>query len=419
MHEAPTGESLYLRALARRIVAPYVALPGARAAMLSGSAAEGLSDQFSDIDMTVYYDALPDEAAITAARVQNGGSERLWLLGDRDEGSFAESYDVHGVECQIGHATIAAWEQSIGMVLDDLDVESPLQKALEGTLNGIPLYGDSLIEGWKARVAAYPDRLAHTMVEHFLRFTPLWLLQDRLLSRDSTLWRTQILVESSHHLLAVLAGINRVYFSSFQFKRARRFADRLAIRPDRFADRLEYLFHAEPRAAIAEIERLIAETVDLVEQHMPSIDTSRVRSRLGQRPTPWQPVPLDGIEPGDVPSRGPSLEGFTANKEHAMDIQLDPSFDALDANERQVIVNAAMEYVRSKQQAAPEAVAPMNGGRRGDEQVAAPIDAIKLIDTQTDQRTTTYSVEVSYGGTLDPISVVIDDAGNVAVQSPE
>jgi len=51
MATTPTPESLYLRTLAQRISSPYVTLANTRAAMLSGSAAEGISDRFSDIDM--------------------------------------------------------------------------------------------------------------------------------------------------------------------------------------------------------------------------------------------------------------------------------------------------------------------------------------------------------------------------------
>jgi len=237
---------------------------------------------------------LPPEEAIALARQYNGGAERLWLLGDHESGSFIEAYLVNGVECQLVHTTVANWEQSMDTVLSDLDIETPLQKALEGTVHGIPLYGEALIDHWKATAAAYPDALAQKMVEHYLRFAPLWLLQERLLGRDATLWRTQMLVESGHHLLAVLAGLNRVYFSSFQFKRMHFFTERLTLKPINFAARLEACFTQEPRTAIAVLTQLITDTVSLVEQHMPAIDTGRIRARFQQRQAPWAlPVTSD------------------------------------------------------------------------------------------------------------------------------
>jgi hypothetical protein len=106
------------------------------------------------------------------------------------------------------------------------------------------------------------------------------------------LWRYQIFVENGHHLLAVLAGLNRVYFSSFQFKRTHSFAERLTLKPANFAARLESCFTQEPRPAITELTHLIADTVTLVEQHMPAIDTSRIRARLAQHQAPWMLPPL-------------------------------------------------------------------------------------------------------------------------------
>ena len=285
----PTPASVYLSQLARRIAVPYRALPQARAILLTGSTAEGLSDYFSDIDMTVYYDALPTEDELAAARQRNGGSERVWQMGDRDEGSLAEAYLVHGVECQIGHATVAAWERDIGVVLEQLDVASPLQKALDGTLYGIALHGEPLIKAWQSRIAAYPDALAEAMVKHHLAFFPIWYLRERFETRDATLWRYQSFLEIAYNILGVLAGLNRRYYSTFQFKRMRRFIEHLAIAPPALAERIEQAFVADIDTPINTLEALVGETVALVEQHMPQIDTQRVRKRLGQRQQPWRP----------------------------------------------------------------------------------------------------------------------------------
>lgn len=289
MDSQPTAASMYLRNIARRSAAAYAAIPKTRAILLSGSSAEGQSDFYSDLDMMIYYDELPSDAELDAARQQNNGSELLWKLGERKDDELIESYSVNGVECQFAHATIAVWEQQMTTVLEQLDVTSPLQKAFEGTLHGIPLYGESLIQRWQAQIARYPDALARAMVEHYLAFTPIWYLQARLGPRDAVIWRYQIFVESAQNILGVLAGLNRVYYTTFQFKRMRRFIEQLQIAPPNLAERLENIFRADGETAIAQLETLVGETVALVEQHLPQIDTSRVRRRLGQRQQPWEP----------------------------------------------------------------------------------------------------------------------------------
>ncbi len=284
--------SAYLVDLARRLTQPYLASAEPRAILLVGSPALGVSDYFSDLDMSFYYDTLPDEALLDAARQHNQGSERLWTIGDRAEGAFIESYSVNGIECQLIHSTIAAWEQQQAVVLEQLDVTTPLHKAMEGLLYGMPLYGAELIAQWKERAAQFPPALAQAMVEHYLKIVPLWYFHDRFASRDATLWYHQIMLEAAQNILGVLAGLNHRYYSTFQFKRMQKFIAQLPLTPPDLATRIELLFAADRPTAIQQLEALTSETVALVEQHMPQVDTSRLRQRLGQRQAAWQPAPL-------------------------------------------------------------------------------------------------------------------------------
>ncbi|MGL4620713.1 MAG: hypothetical protein ACRCZS_16900 [Chroococcidiopsis sp.] len=283
-----TDRNQYLLELAKRNVKAYIVNPKTKAAMVAGSVAEGLGDEYSDCDMSIYYDELPSEEELKLARQQNQGSERLWVLGDQKEGGFAESYLVNGVECQFGHVTVAQWKKDISNILEGHDIQSPLVKAMSGTLVGIPLYGEPLIQQWKARIANYPDGLVQKMVEHYLKFFAIWGMQERLAKRDTTLWYYQILVESAQNLLGVLSGLNRLYYSTFQFKRMSRFIEQMEIAPENLAARLENLFHQEPSVAVNQLEASVQETVELVEIHMPQVDTSSAKRRLGWRQQPWK-----------------------------------------------------------------------------------------------------------------------------------
>ncbi len=281
--------SQYLLTLAKRNAQAYAALPGIKAIMLTGSAAEGSSDFYSDIDMILYYDELPSEKALLAACQQNQGTERR-LLGDRSEGAMIDMYQVRSVECQCEHTTIAAWEHEIASVLEQLDVATPTQKALSGMLTAIPLFGEALIRDWQARLAHYPDALAQAMVKHYLTIFPLWGIQDRMTTRDATIWHYQLLVEGAYNILSIFAGLNHLYYSSFQFKRMHHFIAQMNIAPPALANRLEAIFHSDTMTAAAQLEQLISETVALVEQHMPEVDTTTIKKRIGWRQQSWQPI---------------------------------------------------------------------------------------------------------------------------------
>ncbi len=285
-----TPASDYLVALAHKIAQPYTELPTIRAAMVTGSSAKGLSDYYSDLDMTMYYaDALPPEEALVAIHKAHGAAARKWIIGDHTENSFAEAYDVAGIEVQIGHTTIAAWEATMAEVLEKLTCDTPIQKALEGTLNCQALYGEAYIEQWQARISDYPPALAEAMVKKHLAFFPIWGLEHHFRTRDATLWYYQILVEAAHNLMGVLAGLNRLYFTTFQFKRMGRFVEEMAIAPPNLAARLEAIFQTDMAQALTDLEMLVAETVTLVEAYMPSVETAPAKRRIGWQQQPWTP----------------------------------------------------------------------------------------------------------------------------------
>jgi hypothetical protein len=117
-----------------------------------------------------------------------------------------------------------------------------------------------------------------------------------------------------------------------------------------------------------------------------------------------------------------SLKGMLSdriNQEALMDILFDSAMQALDPNARNVIVDAAMQYMRDKQSADPATIAPANVGRASDEQFAAPIDAIKLLDTTTTDAVTIYEIEISVAGTVDHVGVTLSNDGTVQVRGVE
>lgn len=274
----------YLLALARRNAAVYIAHTGPRTILLVGSVALGECDGYSDIDMICYYDALPTNEQLRAARRQIEERE------PRIEVGFGEQYVVRGVTCQVGHILATSVERDIAAVLENLDVDDLVQKRLGGLLEGVPLHGEDLIRRWQARAADYPDALARAMVEHHLQrlsLCPVWYYQEYLKRRDATLWTYQLLVEAAQHLLGVLAGLNRLYFSTFQFKRMRRFIGKMRLAPDDLADRIDSLFAGDRMAATDRIEDLTLEVIALVTHHIPQADLSTMQHRPNERDRPW------------------------------------------------------------------------------------------------------------------------------------
>ncbi|MEI8281511.1 MAG: hypothetical protein WCG75_03805 [Armatimonadota bacterium] len=280
-----------LQKLVDKVVAPYAKMPQTRAILSIGSVSYGIVDKSSDIDIALYYDELPSDEQLTDAMIQNGAEKLNWQIGSRAEGGLIDSYMVYGVECQFAHTTLAAMDHDMDSILVDLDVDNPFQKALSGVMAGVTIMGDDLIQQYKLRASNYPEALQTAMVNRFMNFQPLWAIEDRMSVRDAELWRMQALVEGSYNLLGVLAGLNRLYYSSFQFKRMHAFVDQMQWKPQDLANRITSVFKGHPNAS-QEFRSLVAETVALVEQHMPTIDTTVVHTRLNREVHRWNPQTL-------------------------------------------------------------------------------------------------------------------------------
>lgn len=251
-----------------------------RASLLTGSAALGISDEHSDVDLLNYYDALPDRGAFDAA-LHAVGAERGGSIGEPGPEGFVARYHVDGIEVQTGASLIAGLESRLQQI-ERGNVDWLLAKIAMGVLEGMPLYGQDMIAGWKRRLA-YPEELRRHEVVANIGFFPAWRADPQLAARDAEMFRRQMLVEGAFRVVAVLSALNRVYFSTFQFKRATAHFDALELRPDRLGERLNAVVNAPPSEAAEELRSLVEETKALVRREMPDVDVE----------APWQPPAAD------------------------------------------------------------------------------------------------------------------------------
>jgi len=280
-----TSPSEHLRGVAARIVKEVRARVPLRGALLTGSAGRGEADYYSDVDLVCYVDQIPSQQVGAAVREAIGGTKDLQRASTEDFSS--EEFDVKGIRVELSFTTVRSMDIRLDALLDQLvDIDTPSQKILSGVLDGLPLHGHELIEGWKTRIAHYPEPMRRAMVQRYWRFLPLWYGNAAMAKRDADLWRLDMLLEAAFNLLGVLAGINRLYFTRFQFKGARAYIARMNLAPVRFADRLESLFDLNSEAAAAELERLVEETRALVEVELPGFDLG-MRFPPGTRQQPW------------------------------------------------------------------------------------------------------------------------------------
>jgi hypothetical protein len=276
----PHAQSALRRAIAQRVAdAHEPLLPGAITAMVFGSTGDGLADTRSDIDMSLVFEQLPAEAELTAACRSAGGGVWNWQSGSLHEEGLAVSFEVEGIEVQVVYTDPRILQRDLDELLVEHKPDTLNHKVAEGLLKAQPLIGPERLDAWRAKVAAFPPALGDAMMRHYLAEPTQWKWFGLLLHRDAQLWSRELLAEACYRLFGVLAGLNRCYFTTFQFKRVHRFAAQLTIAPPNLADRIEALLVAPLTEAFTALYALDGEVLALLATHAPQIDLSAAQQR--------------------------------------------------------------------------------------------------------------------------------------------
>jgi hypothetical protein len=282
-----TDEAEYLRSLAGQVVEAALACVPVRAALLAGSAGRGDADRFSDIDLLFYVDEVPSRETIAEIREAVGGVDPFRRF-EATEYVNGEEFRLQGVRTEVSFTAVHRIDWQLDSLLVELDrVASPRQKFLAGLAEGAPLYGEALIERWQRRLAAYPEPFREEMIRRHWNFFPLWHYEEAMALRDSELWRLDALLDGAFNLLGVLAGLNRLYFARFEFKRMRQFAAKLELAPPNLIDRLEELFRLPAAEAAQSFSQLVEETRQLVASELPELELP-LPFPPGTQQQPWR-----------------------------------------------------------------------------------------------------------------------------------
>lgn len=255
-------------------------LPGAVTAMVFGSSAEdGLADSRSDIDMSLVFEQLPDEAELVAACRSAGGGAWDWRSGNLHEQGLAVSFRLDEIEVQVVYTDPRILQADLDELLVEHKPDTLNHKIAEGLLKARPLIAPERVAAWRAKVAVFPPQLADAMMRHYLKELTPWRWFGLLLQRDAELWSRQLLAEACYRLFGVLAGLNRCYYTTFQFKRVHRFAAGLVLAPPDLADRVEALLVAPLAEAFTSLHALDGEVLALLAAHAPQIDLSTAHEK--------------------------------------------------------------------------------------------------------------------------------------------
>ena len=265
-------------ALAKHIASFYTDYSNASVILAGGSVSRGCADEYSDLEIGIFWAERPSVSVRQAAIKKIGGE--LWSLS---ESSGNETWGLNGVtvngKCYVGrlmvstiHLTVAETEACLSDVIDCYNTDIDMQGLVFAIQHGIPLHGATMLEGWQTKASAYPDELARRMVRENLWMGP-WFCPEQYIGRDDLLVLYHHYIQIEQGILKVLSGLNRVYYPTHFTKWMDWLIRQMAIAPPDLSSRLKSIFQLDAESAWNELKALVFETLCLVGRHMPDVDT--------------------------------------------------------------------------------------------------------------------------------------------------
>ncbi|MDZ8079720.1 MAG: DUF4037 domain-containing protein [Nostoc sp. SerVER01] len=276
--------------LAQKIAPAFIANPKVEACFVFGSAALGISDQYSDLELAFIWSQLPsvEDLQATAQSVgvkgweiePYGAAKQAWL----------EQFYLYDMKVEAGHWARDTINSIVIDVVECYDVSQnglvfEKQATAFNLQHAIVLYGEDIIKHWQNRLSHYPEELAVAMVQKHLKFRPFdgqQILTERfeipmLYENNCTIVRW---------LLNLLFGLNRIYHPGFKWTRY--FVEEMNIKPPDFFSRLERVFQSDAASGTRELRQLSEETFDLVEKHLPRVDLRQQRETFNRLYPKWK-----------------------------------------------------------------------------------------------------------------------------------
>lgn len=262
-------------ALAKEFAKKFIADKNVKAILLTGSAVKNKADEFSDIDMTIFYQKSLNKnyfEKIKNDAIDSGGG---FYHGDAANG-FAVFNIFKGVKIDTGHSTLKQHEKMMYDYLKEPDMNLDNQLIASGFQIGIPLYGSKYINKWKKDFNNYPDILAETMVKENLRFHSKWIMSNMGIKRGEYLWTAEMMLRSFDNMVKVLCGLNKLYYPG-KFKGMDFTLKQMKIKPKAIDKLYRDIFHTDIKNSINDLNNCVEETIDLVEENMLVVNTERAR----------------------------------------------------------------------------------------------------------------------------------------------
>jgi Nucleotidyltransferase domain len=265
-------------------VAHYAGLPGLAMALVTGSAARGLADEASDLDLVLYWEEVDRDRLRAAGRLDALGARRLF--GVATEEGFFEKYVCEGRFVDVESVRLDVLELAVGALTSGGAMPDGLAKVAAGLRDARAVAGPAELEKWRARFV-YSDEVAvaevgvrgRRLVSPSALFELTYVRGD-VLSFAARLSR--VLLDA----VGLLAAANRVFIPVDDPKWVPWHLGRLRHVPPNVVERIDLALREPSPVSMIDIDGLLTEVLDIVDEHVPGADTRAARFATSLRPRP-------------------------------------------------------------------------------------------------------------------------------------
>ncbi|WP_101842226.1 DUF4037 domain-containing protein [Halobacillus sp. Marseille-P3879] len=234
------------------------------AVYIAGSLSRGWEDQYSDIELNVCWYEAPNEA--DRKSVIDALSGEIIEFHDYEEEEWSESYKVNDIKLEISSFLTEGVLRKIQRVTKEFQVNIKDQCLAASIHYGIPLHGEEVLDGLKAKVVVYPESLSQNMIEAHLDLGEKWQNRYALLEREDWLMYYSLLTMAQKKIMGLLFGLNCLYVHHPSYKWQKQSLDLMNIKPERVNERLDRVFLSSPDEGLKEVEALMEEIKQLIKE---------------------------------------------------------------------------------------------------------------------------------------------------------
>lgn len=240
---------------------------------IAGSVGRKIADEYSDLELFIVWDN---------NTTQDSRSGILHKLDhkvlvdeiDEDDGEWIKTILVNDLKIDIYHWEERFIDKLYRDVFEDLKLEVYKQLATSSILDGKSIYGDEYLTQIKQKFGSYPGEMAIKSIKEY-SFFESWSLRYALLERNDYIALLNLVNETVLQILRLLFALNKVYLRSHNFKWIEYQLNLIDTKPIDLEKRLKFITENINREGVEELDKLVKESLELVQKSIHEIDISK------------------------------------------------------------------------------------------------------------------------------------------------